>query len=58
MGIRACALGTSPFPIGEIERDQWMLCMRKALDDFNLEPQLREKIDAQFYNIADFMQNK
>ncbi|MCB0336197.1 MAG: group II truncated hemoglobin [Bdellovibrionales bacterium] len=47
-----------PFPIGPDERDQWMFCMRKALAELDLSEALLKKIDEQFYNIADFMQNK
>jgi hemoglobin len=46
-----------PFPIGVKERDQWMLCMRNAFDELNIPPDIRDDLDRQFFNIADFMQN-
>lgn len=47
-----------PFPIGESERDQWMLCMRRAIDSFPLEPQIRERLAQTFYGMADHMRNQ
>jgi hemoglobin len=47
-----------PFEIGESERDQWMLCMTKALDEVDISPQLRVKLRDNFAQIADFMRNK
>lgn len=47
-----------PFSIGRDERDQWMLCMRKALDDMQLEAGLRNFLDQTFWRTADHMRNK
>lgn len=47
-----------PFPIGSIERDQWMACMVRALEDSPLTPDLRERLVAAFFNTADFMRNR
>ena len=47
-----------PFPIGESERDQWLLCMHKALVDMNLEDNLRKELEAAFRRTADHMRNK
>ena len=47
-----------PFPIGESERDQWMLCMRKALEDCNTDKEARDFLDEKFTSIADVMRNK
>ena len=47
-----------PFSIGEQERDQWMLCMRKALEDMHLPPTLRSQLEAAFWKTADFMRNR
>jgi hemoglobin len=33
-----------PFSIGPAESDQWLLCMRKALDETPMEPVLRERL--------------
>lgn len=47
-----------PFPIGAAERDQWMLCMRRALEQVVEDKTIRERLEGSFYQIADFMQNK
>ncbi len=47
-----------PFPIGESERDQWMLCMRRAMEDVGLEPELRRALEEAFFKTADFMRNQ
>lgn len=47
-----------PFTIGEIERDQWMLCMQQAMQDMNIESALQEELYAAFYKTADFMRNQ
>ena len=48
----------APFSIGEIERDQWLACMAKALDERAIEGELREFLDARFAHVADFMRNR
>lgn len=47
-----------PFSIGTKERDQWMHCMRLALDDMNLEPKLRKQLETSFQATADHMRNQ
>lgn len=47
-----------PFTIGERERDQWMLCMRQAMEDVGVEEPLRSQLEQAFYRVADFMRNK
>jgi len=47
-----------PFPIGEAERDQWMLCMTRALDELEINNELKEELTAAFYKTADFMRNR
>ncbi len=47
-----------PFSIGIEERDQWMLCMRKALDEMDLEPAFRERLENAFLSTADHMRNR
>ena len=47
-----------PFPIGEVERDQWMMCMTRAMADVGVEPDLREELTRAFFKTADFMRNK
>lgn len=45
------------FPIGEAERDAWMLCMRLALEDVVPDATLRQQLDQAFYKTADFIRN-
>jgi len=47
-----------PFTIGESERDQWMYCMIKAMQQLKLEENLMKKLAEQLYGVADFMRNK
>jgi hemoglobin len=47
-----------PFPIGESERDQWLLCMRQALDEAQMDPILRQQIGHSLAQLADFMRNQ
>jgi hemoglobin len=47
-----------PFTIGETERDQWMGCMKRAMDDVGVEDKLRQELTAAFFKTADFMRNK
>ena len=46
------------FPIGESERDQWMLCMSQAMQDVIEDKSLREELTAALFKTADFMRNK
>ena len=47
-----------PFSIGVAERDQWLHCMRLALDDMQLDSALRDKLEAAFRATADHMRNR
>ncbi len=47
-----------PFSIGEVERDQWLWCMNKALDESGFRPSLVEHLRNRFIEIADFMRNR
>jgi hemoglobin len=46
-----------PFPIGEAERDQWLLCMNQALQETVQDSQLRSELSASFAKVADHMRN-
>ncbi len=46
-----------PFRIGEQERDQWMYCMRLALQDCVEKEEIRDLLEQRFFQIADFMRN-
>ncbi|MFN3398326.1 MAG: group II truncated hemoglobin [Sulfurimicrobium sp.] len=47
-----------PFAIGEAERDQWMGCMMRAMDDVGVDDKSRRELTAAFQKTADFMRNK
>lgn len=47
-----------PFPIGERERDEWLWCMFKALDEIVSDVQLREHLAQALAHTADFMRNR
>ncbi len=47
-----------PFPIGESERDQWMMCMDQAMEDQGIEELMRMQLHSAFFRTADFMRNK
>ncbi len=47
-----------PFPIGVEERDQWMLCMDKALDETPMEGDLREALRQALAQTATHMINQ
>lgn len=46
------------FPIGDAERDQWMLCMTRALREVVEDEALRGELQAALYKVADFMRNQ
>jgi len=47
-----------PFPIGSADRDEWVACMALALDDLEIEGELRAELDDLFYRGADFVRNR
>lgn len=47
-----------PFAIDSAARDQWMLCMKQAMDDVGIEDELRNQLEAAFFKTADFMRNR
>jgi hemoglobin len=47
-----------PFAIGVIERDQWVACMRQAMDELNLPLALKERLHESFFGTADWMRNQ
>lgn len=47
-----------PFPIETADRDAWLLCMKRALDEVKLEPLARVQLDQAFYKTADHMRNR
>ncbi len=47
-----------PFAIGAAERDQWMACMRQALVDCGVSPEVRAMLDEPLFRICDFLRNR
>lgn len=47
-----------PFTIGMDERDQWLMCMRKALDEMDIDAMFREQLISSFTQTANHMINK
>jgi hemoglobin len=47
-----------PFSIGERERDQWLWCMKKAIDESDFIPAVKEHLKSRFSEVADFMRNQ
>lgn len=46
-----------PFAIGILERDQWLACMDQAMVDVGVDPELRRRLAASFFQTADWMRN-
>jgi hemoglobin len=47
-----------PFKIGPSERDQWMLCVNKALDEIAMDPRLHTNIQTALQDLATHMINQ
>jgi hemoglobin len=47
-----------PFAIGTTERDQWLWCMNRALDQGQFDPRVVEFLKNRFAEVADFMRNQ
>ena len=41
-----------PFAIGDVERDEWMMCMRRAMDECGLTNEMRALLDQAFLRMA------
>jgi hemoglobin len=46
------------YAIGPRERDQWLLCMNKALDKVAVDDEVREMLKDPLYRIADAVKNR
>jgi hemoglobin len=46
------------FPIGDAERDAWMLCMGRALEEQEMPGELRDFLRDRFRALADHMRNR
>jgi hemoglobin len=47
-----------PFAIAESERDQWMYCMVRAMQDIGIEEPVMLKLTEALWGVADFMRNR
>jgi len=47
-----------PFSIGQEERDQWMACMVRAMQETDVPDALRAHLEAAFFKTADWMRNR
>ena len=47
-----------PFAIDDSARDQWMLCMKRALEDVVEDQALRDELLFSLHKVADFMRNQ
>jgi hemoglobin len=47
-----------PFSIGIVERDQWLWCMNRALDEMQMNAAGVEYLKARFAETADFLRNR
>ncbi len=47
-----------PFAIGDLERDQWMACMVRAMEETEVPLPLRSPLRAAFQKTADWMRNQ
>jgi hemoglobin len=47
-----------PFSIGARERDEWLWCMDRALDEHEMPGELRESLRVKLHALADHMRNQ
>jgi hemoglobin len=47
-----------PFSIGARERDEWLWCMNRALDEAEVDEAARRHLRQSFAQLADFMRNR
>jgi len=47
-----------PFPIGSVERNQWLDCMQRAMDEVAIDAPLKARLHESFFATADWMRNK
>ena len=47
-----------PFAIGALERDQWMACMKQAMEETEVPQGLKQHLETAFFKTADWMRNK
>jgi len=47
-----------PFKIGLKERNQWLACMYRAMEDCGIDGQIGAQLEESFFNTADWMRNQ
>jgi hemoglobin len=47
-----------PFSIGIVERDQWLACMDQAMQELDVDAELRQRLGNSFFQTADWMRNR
>ena len=47
-----------PFSIGAVERDQWIACMRQALEEMEVPEPFRSGLMGNLFKTADWMRNR
>ena len=47
-----------PFAIGAAERDEWMMCMRRTLEECGLPADIRAVLDEAFLRMAEAFRNR
>ena len=47
-----------PFPISDAERDQWMGCMLRAMQDVGIEARCKKNWEQAFAKTTDHLRNK
>lgn len=57
-GHPALRMRHAPFSIGTLERNQWIWCMHRALDEGPFEPTVVEYLKTRFAEVADFLKNR
>lgn len=48
----------APYAIGEAERDAWLLCMERALEDIGASGELKDMLREPMFRVADMMVNR
>ena len=51
-------LAHRPFPIGPSERDQWLLCMHRALENTALDASMKARLMDSFGRMAEMCRNR
>lgn len=47
-----------PFKIGINERDQWLACMYRAIEECGIESNFAKQLEESFFNTANWMRNQ